>query len=379
MVDSQRLLNDVRDFVEQAVRPRAREFDEQQAIPRSFIEEMGKQGFLSIPFPEEYGGWGFDPVLYGRATEEIAKGCSSVRSLLTVHTSLVGETLVRWGTARQKARLLPAMARGQLLTAFALSEPEVGSDARAVATTYSRRGSAYILNGRKKWVSFGAMADLLLVVAANSGRITTFLVEAGKTRRTLIPGMLGLRGSQVAEVELMDVEVSPEDVMGSEGEGFEYVVQTALDSARANVAWGALGLAQEALEAMVTHARTRRQFNEFIHQFQLIRGMIGDAVTNVHAARAVCERMGLSRAANDLDAAMETNMAKYFATKVAAKVAADAVQVLGASGCVATSPVERLYRDAKVLEIIEGSSQIQQLLISEYGLKRYLRKAARRA
>ena len=377
MIDQQRLLDDVRDFVDQEVRPRAREFDQQEASPRNFIREMGERGFLAAPFPREYGGWGLDPVLYGRVTEEIAKGCSAVRTLLTVHTSMVGETLLRWGTPQQKARLIPDMARGQLLGAFALSEPDVGSDAKAVATTYTRRGASYILNGRKKWISFGAMADILLVVAGNGGRITTFLVEAGKTRRTTIPGMLGVRGSQIAEIELTDVEVSPEDVLGNEGQGFEYVVQTALDFGRASVAWGALGVAQEAMEVMIRHSRTRRQFNELICHFQLIKGIIADSVTDVHAARMVCEHMGVKRADSDLDAVMETNIAKYFASKVATRVTADAVQVLGASGCLGDNHVERLYRDAKVLEIIEGSSQIQQILISQYGLKRYMRKTRR--
>jgi alkylation response protein AidB-like acyl-CoA dehydrogenase len=371
MVDQQRVLDDVRDFVDQAVRPRAHEFDQQEAIPRSFICEIGERGILAAPFPREYGGWGLDPLLHGRVTEEIAKGCSAVRTLLTVHTSMVGETLLRWGTSEQKARLIPGMARGQLVGAFALSEPDVGSDARAVATTYSRRGTSYVLNGRKKWISFGAIADILLVVAANQGRITTFLVESAKTRRTTIPGMLGMRGSQIAEIEFTDVEVSAEDVLGNEGQGFEYVVQTALDLGRSSVAWGALGVAQEAMECMVRHSRTRRQFNELICRFQLIKGIIADAVTNVHAARMVCEHMGAKRAANDLEAVMLTNIAKYFASKVATKVTADAVQVLGAIGCLGGNPVERLYRDAKVLEIIEGSSQIQQILISEYGLNRY--------
>jgi alkylation response protein AidB-like acyl-CoA dehydrogenase len=371
MADPRSVIDGARLFVDQEIRPRAAEFDRNEAIPRDLIRSMAERGYLAAPFPAEFGGLGLDPIAYGQITAEVGRGCSSVRTLLTVHASLVGETLLRWGTPQQKARYLPAMARGELLAAFALSEPDVGSDAKAVTTTYSRRGGGFVLNGQKKWISFGVTADILLVLASHGARTTTFLVEAAKTTRTPIRGMLGVRGSQLATIEFVDVEVSPDDVVGGEGQGFEYVVQSALDSGRASVAWGALGVAQEALEVMMRYARTRRQFGEPIGNFQLIKGMLADAVTDVHAACALCERMGARRADRDLDATIETNMAKYFVSRVAARVTSDAVQVLGANGCSGDHPAERMYRDAKVLEIIEGSSQIQQMLIAKFGLNRY--------
>lgn len=371
MTNPRSVIDGLRLFVDREIRPRAAEFDRNGAIPRDLIREMAERGYLAAPFPSEFGGLGLDPLAYGQVTAEVARGCSSVRTLLTVHTSLVGETLIRWGTPQQKARLLPAMARGEILAAFALSEPEVGSNAKAVTTTYSRRGDHFVLNGRKKWISFGVVADILLVLASQAGRTTIFLVDAAKTTRTPIHGLLGVRGSQLAAIDFADVEVSPDDVVGGEGQGFEYVAQTALDFGRASVAWGALGVAQESLEVMMRYARTRRQFDEVIGNFQLIKGILADAVTDVHAACALCERMGARRTNRDLDATIETNIAKYFASRVASRVTSDAVQVLGANGCSDDYPVERMYRDAKVFEIIEGSSQIQQLLIAKFGLNRY--------
>lgn len=371
MTSSEQIIDGVRKFVVQEIRPHAAEFDRQEAVSRALITKMADEGYLAAPFPREFGGLELDPISYGAMTEEVAKGCSSVRTLLTVHTSLVGETLLKWGTPEQKARLLPAMARGELIAAFALSEPDVGSDAKAVKTTYVREGSKYIINGQKKWISFGAIADILLVVAGQNGRTTTFLVDASKTTRTSIKGMLGVRGSHLASIHLENVAVSEEDVIGTEGQGFEFVVQSALDYGRHSVAWGALGVAQEALETMVTYSRARRQFGKPICNFQLVKGMIADAVVEIHATRALCNQMSSLRQNRDLNASAETLIAKHFAAKTAGKVASDAVQILGANGCSDAYPAERLYRDAKILQIIEGTSQIQQLMISNFGLKQY--------
>jgi alkylation response protein AidB-like acyl-CoA dehydrogenase len=265
------------------------------------------------------------------------------------------------------------MARGEMLAAFALSEPGVGSDAKAVTASYVRDGDRYILNGRKKWISYGAIADVLLVAAARNGAMTVFIVDAGQTERTPIKGMLGVRGAHLAEIVLSDVAVSADDVVGPEEAGFYHVVQSALDFGRHSVAWGALGVAQEALEIMVSYARSRKQFDAPIGSFQLVRAMIADAVAETHAARALCRNAADLRRRGELDAQIETSIAKLFSAKTAVRVASDAVQVLGANGCSGSYPAERLYRDAKILEIIEGTHQIQQLMISKYGLRHYRR------
>jgi hypothetical protein len=367
------ILAEVRQFANQAIRPFAARFDAEERIPRELIDQMAERGYLAASFPEEYGGLGLDPVAYGLFTAEIGKACSSTRALLTVHTSLVGETLLRWGTDEQKNRLLPAMARGEKLAAFALSEPGAGSDARSIQTRYHRQGDHFILNGRKKWITLSGIADLFLVIATDGKQTTAFLVdrEGGGITTTPIRGLLGNRAVHVAEIDFRDVAVPARNVLGQEGTGFMYIVNTALDFGRYSVAWGGLGIAQEALEAMVAYSRSRKQFGEKIYKYQLIQGMIGDAVTKIHAARALCLHAGRLRREKHNDAAIETNIAKYYTSTIAGQIASDAVQVHGANGCCGQYPAERLFREAKILEIIEGTSQIQQEIIARFGLRRY--------
>ncbi|MEW5983054.1 MAG: acyl-CoA dehydrogenase family protein [Acidobacteriota bacterium] len=377
MTDSrqQQIVNEARAFAAAEILPRAAEFDAREALPRDLIHQLAARGYLAASFPEEYGGLGLDPVYYGLLTEEIGKGCSSTRALLTVHTSMVGETLLRWGTPAQKSAWLPVMARGEKLAAFALTEPDVGTDAKSVATSYQEAGDGFVLNGRKRWISFGDIADVLLVVASHEGQITAFLVErasAGVATRRMT-GLLAGRAAHIAEVDLTDVFVPDTHVLGKVGNGFPYVVATTLDHGRYSIAWAGVALAQAAVDAMVTYARQRRQFGRKIHSFQLVQGMIADAVTKTHAARALCLRAGELRKAAHHDASIETSIAKYFASKVAMEVAIDAVQVHGGNGCSNQYPVERIFREAKILEIIEGTSQVQQEMIAGYGLRRYFR------
>jgi alkylation response protein AidB-like acyl-CoA dehydrogenase len=267
------------------------------------------------------------------------------------------------------------MASGEKIGAFALSEPDVGSDARAVRTAYEPKGDGFIINGQKKWTSFGQIADFFVVIAAHGGEKTAFLVERGCEGLSTLPtkGLLGRRATHVAEIELSDVYVPKGNVIGRPGSGFPYVVGTALDHGRYSVAWSAVAVAQEALEAMVTYARKRRQFDKKLCEFQLVQGIVADAVTRTHAARALCVKAGQLRRQGDSNAVIETTIAKYFASAAAMRVAADAVQVHGGNGCSSSYPVERLFREAKVLEIIEGTSQIQQELIAKYGLRQYRR------
>ncbi|HFC12464.1 MAG TPA: acyl-CoA dehydrogenase, partial [Anaerolineae bacterium] len=328
------------------------------------------------PFPQEYGGLGLDPIYYGLFTELFGKACTATRSLLTVHSSLVGETLLRFGTAEQIATWLPQLAQGTKIAAFALSEPDIGSDAKNIKTTWHEEGDYYVLNGAKKWITFGHIADVFIIIASNQGKSTAFIVERAfpglETKR--VEGLMAGRATYLAEIQLQNVKVPKGNVLGRLNHGFSYVVSTALDFGRYSIAWAGVGIAQEALDAMVTYSRKRKQFNQTLRNFQLIRGMIGDAVTKVHAARALCLRAGELRIQKNLDASVETSMAKYFASKVAVAVANDALQVHGANGFTNKYPVERLYREAKVLEIIEGSSQIQQEIISSFGLKRYYKR-----
>ena len=369
----QEIIAEARDFASREIRPFSVQFEENEAIPRELIEKMANKGYLGASFPKTYGGLEMEPVLYGLFTEEIGKACSSTRALLTVHTSLVGETILRWGTEEQKKKWLPLMVQGKKIGAFGLTEPETGTDAKSVQTNYRKEGEKYIINGTKKWITLGTIADFFIIITRGDNENTAFIVEREMPGVQTIPikGLLAGRSDHIALIELKDVEVPAENVLGKEGSGFTYIVNTALDHGRYSIAWGGLGLAQEALESMISYSRKRSQFGKKIHSFQLIQGMIGDAVTKIHAGRALCLRAGELRAKSDSMAAMETTIAKYYTSKIAMEITTDAVQVHGGNGCCNRFPVERLFREAKILEIIEGTSQVQQEIISSFGLRQY--------
>lgn len=374
-ISQQMILEEARTFADQEIRPRALEFDQKGILAGDLITKMAERRYLLASLPERYGGLGLGPVYYGLFTEEIGKACCSTRSLITVQSSLVGETLLKWGSEEHRAELLPMMASGRKLGAFALTEPEVGTNAQGVQTTYNETSHGYVLNGRKKWTSFGGIADFFIVIAKNKKQISAFIVAHNTSGLTTIPmkGLLAGRASHIAEIVLDDVLVPASNIIGKPGGGYPYIVGTALDHGRYSIAWGGVAVAQACLDAMVVYARKRKQFDTRICEFQLIQGIIGDAVTKTHAARALCIRAGQLRQERNRDALIETAIAKYFASKVAMEVATDAVQVHGGNGCIDSYPVERLFREAKLLEIIEGTSQIQQQLIAKYGLREYFR------
>ncbi len=376
MADASRqevIVDEARQFAAEVIRPRAREFDKDEKLSRDVIREMTRRRYHVASLPEDIGGLGLDPVFYGFLTETIGKACCSTRALMTVESSLVGETLVKWGSDYQKDRWLKALVSGEKIGAFALSEPDRGSDARGVQTGYEESGEEYVLDGRKSWTSFGETADFFIIIASREGQVTAFIVDRecpGVSVRP-IKGLLASRASHLADIDLHNVRVPRENVLGQVGSGFAYVVATALDHGRYSVAWAGVAVAQEALDAMIGYARKREQFGKKIGEFQLVQGLIGDAVTDTHAARALCIRAGEMRKAGDEDAIIETSIAKYFCSRVAMDVSRMAVQVHGGNGCLDTYPVERLYREAKILEIIEGTSQVQQQIIAKYGLRKY--------
>jgi len=371
-----RILEQARTFASQEIQPRALEFDQKGILARDLINKMAGEKYLLASLPDRYGGLGLDPVYYGLFTEEIGKACCATRSLITIQSSLVGETLLKWGSENHRKELLQLMASGKKLGAFALTEPEVGTNAQGVQTTYIETSEGYILNGKKKWISFGAIADFFIVIAKNEKQISAFIVEHD-TKGVMVTPMRGLlagRAAHIAEIVLDDVVVPISNMIGKPGGGYPYIVGTALDHGRYSVAWGGVAVAQACIDAMVSYARKRKQFDTRICDFQLIQGIIGDAVTKTHAARALCIRAGNLRQKRSSDALTETIIAKYFASQVAMEVATDAVQVHGGNGCIDSYPVERLFREAKLLEIIEGTSQIQQQIIAKYGLRKYFRQ-----
>lgn len=356
--------------------PRAAEFDRAECLPREVVQRMADLGLLGATVPVEWGGLGLTPLEYGELTEVIGKACASTRALLTVHTSLVAETLAHRSSLRIKEKYLPDLASGRRIACFALSEADAGSDAASMSTKYLKKGDTFVLDGRKKWISFAGIADVFLVFAADDGVVSAFLVDRDTPGVEVRPvsGMLANRATHMAEIEFSAVEVPAENLVSGIGGGFAFVADPALTRGRYSIAWAGVALAQAALEEMATYAVRREQFGSRIGSFQLVQKMIADAVTEVSAARELCRRAGRSRAERSPEATAATNIAKYFSSTVACRVTSDAVQVLGGNGCWNGYPAERLFREAKILEIIEGTSQVQQTMIAEFGLTKFARK-----
>lgn len=355
-----------RQFVREHIAPHADKWDREERVPAELIERLRDNGYLGSPLPLDAGGGGLDAITYGLLTEELARGCSSVRSLLTVH-DMVALAVWRWGDRELKAKVGTAAARAELLCALALSEPEVGSDAAGVQTEARAEGNGYVLNGRKKWITYGQIADLFLALVRCEGKLTAFLVPAdaqGFARRPL-RGIVGTRASLLAELEFDNCFIPASHLVGRVGFGLSHVVGAALDHGRYSVAWGAVGIAQACLDACLEYTSSRKQFGVELSQHQLVQRKLTNMITDTRAARLLCYRAGYLRQIGDPGTASETLVAKYFASKAAVRVANDAVQLHGANGLTEDYPVARYLRDARVTEIIEGSTQIQQISIAK--------------
>lgn len=375
------LLDTAKQFSSEVLRPNAAKFDAENGVPDSVLRDMCHQGLVGAVIPEEYGGGGVDALTWGRITEEIGVGCANTRALLTVHSSLVGETIARLGTSEQKANWLPQLASGERLAAFALSEKDAGSDAGAISTRFEDKGDHYVLNGNKKWITYGAIADLFLVFAASEdGSSCSFLVERERkgVSTTAMSGLFASRGAHVGEISFDNVQVPKENLFGRPGMGFTFVANQALFYGRFSIAWAGVAIARAALEEMVTWSRSRKQFDKKIAQHQLLQAMIADGVTAVHAGRALCEKISHLKQSNDDAAVTETNIAKLFTSRIANEVANNAVQIFGGNGLWQAYPAERLYREARVLEVIEGTTQIQQMMIANYGLRQYFKTSLKK-
>ncbi|MDN0197609.1 acyl-CoA dehydrogenase family protein [Streptomyces sp. S.PNR 29] len=358
-----------RSYVERALMPHAHRFDTEQAISREVVSSLAGQGYIGASVPEALGGRGLAPVDYGLLSEELGRACQSIRNFVAVQDMVV-HSIEKWGTAPQKERWLPSIIAGETVAAFALTEPHVGSDAAAVETIAIEADKEYVLNGTKKWISFAQLADLFLVFAQLDGRHTAFLLERDTEglRVEPIDGLLGLRGSMLGRLRLEDCRVPAENLVGGPGLGLAFVASSALDLGRYSTAWGSVGLSQACLDACVEYCGRRTQYGTEIKNHQLVQRMLADMITDITAARLLCHHAGVSKDKADMNAANHTLMAKYRASTVAVRVASDAVQIHGAQGIGAESSVQRHYRDAKVMEIIEGTTQIQQTLIGQFAV-----------
>jgi alkylation response protein AidB-like acyl-CoA dehydrogenase len=369
LTDEQQLIRETaRSFTDKEIVPRARENDRNHHFDVELVKKIADQGFLGAIVPREYGGAGLDYVTYGIIAEEIGRGDSAMRTVVSVQTSLVCSSIVRWGTEEQKQKYLPKLCSGEWLGCFGLTEPDTGSDASNQKTRATKVDGGWSISGQKMWISLGNHAKLALIFAQTDPEkkhkgIACFLVETDHPGFSSqeIHGKMGLHGSDTASLALDEVFVPDENLMGEVGDGFK-IAMSALDSGRYSVAAGCVGLCQGSLEAAVQYSKERVQFGKPIASFQLVQAMIADIRVETDAARFLVYRAGWLKDEGK-PSTTETSIAKLYATEAALKCAHNAIQVHGGSGYVDDYPVERYYRDARVTTLYEGTSQIQKLII----------------
>ncbi|WP_406325557.1 acyl-CoA dehydrogenase family protein [Streptomyces sp. NBC_01617] len=357
-----------KDFVAREITPHVVEWDRAENVDRSIVKKLGSLGFLGLTVPEEYGGSGGDHLAYCLVTEELGRGDSSVRGIVSVSLGLVAKTIATWGDEEQKRQWLPPLTAGEAIGCFGLTEPGTGSDAGNLTTKAVRDGDSYVINGTKMFITNGTWADVVLLFARTGDTpghkgISAFLVPTdtpGLTRRT-IHGKLGLRGQATAEVVLEGVRVPATTLLGLEGKGFS-IAMSALAKGRMSVAAGCVGIAQAALDAAVGYAGEREQFGKSIASYQLVQELISDIAVDVDAARLLTWRVAdlIDRGE---DFATAASKAKLFASEAAVRAANNALQVFGGYGYIDEYPVGKLLRDARVMTLYEGTSQIQKLII----------------
>ena len=369
LTDEQRLIRETaRDFADREIIPVARGNDRAERFDLDLVKKLGDMGYLGPIVAEEYGGRGLDYRTYALIVEEVGRGDSSARTVVSVQTSLVCSSIQRWGSEEQKHEWLPRLCTGEVLGCFGLTEPNTGSDAANLSTRAEKTGDGWKITGQKQWISMGNFATVALVFAQTDPEqkhrgLAALLVPTDSPgfSSSAIHGKLGLRASDTAELSLDGVEVGDDALLGDVGDGFK-VAMSALDSGRYSVAAGCVGICQGCVNASVDYSKERIQFDRPIASFQLVQEMIADMVVDTEAARALVWRAGWLK---DIGrpSTTETSVAKLFATEAAVRSANNAIQVHGGSGYVDDYPVERYLRDARVTTLYEGTSQIQKMII----------------
>jgi butyryl-CoA dehydrogenase len=369
LTDEQRLIkNTAREFTDAEIVQQSRENARNHRFDLDLVAKVAGQGYLGAIVPLQYGGAGLDYVSYGLIVEEIGRGDSSVRTVISVQTSLVCSAILKWGTEEQKLHYLPKLCSGEWLGCFGLTEPDTGSDAANQRTRAVKTDSGWVINGAKMWISMGNYARVALIFAqtdpslAHKG-LACFLVDTDQSgfKPQPIEHKMGLQASDTASIALEDVQVPSDAMLGQVGDGFK-VAMSALDSGRYSVAAGCVGICQGCVEESVNYAKEREQFGRPIASFQLIQAMIADMVLKTEASRMLVWRAGWLK---DLGRpnTLETSVAKLHATEAAVECANTAIQVHGGAGYVDDHPVERYFRDVRVTTLYEGTSQIQKLII----------------
>jgi butyryl-CoA dehydrogenase len=377
LTEEQKMLErTVREFAEAEVKPLAKQLDETGEYPRETFRKAGALGLAGITMPEAYGGAGFDHTSYAIVIEEISRVCASTGVILSVQNSLVCDPIHRFGSDEQRKKFLAPFARGEKIGCYALTEPQAGSNAAALTTRAVRKGDRYIVNGTKAWITNGGVADAAIVYVNTEPEkgekgITALVVERGT------PGFnigkeekkLGLHATACVELSFTDCEVPVENRLGAEGEGYKVALST-LDGGRVGIGAQAVGIAQGAFELALAYARERKAFGRPIAEFQAIQFMLADMSTELDAARLLVRRAAWKQ---DTGArfSMEAAMAKLFASEMANRVTHKAIQIHGGNGYSREYIVERFYRDARITEIYEGTSEIQRIVIAAWALRSF--------
>jgi butyryl-CoA dehydrogenase len=364
----------VREFSRKVVAPEAAERDQNKEFPAQILKKMGELGFMGMMIPPEYGGEGADTISYVLALSEIAYSCASTAVVMSVHNSIVCESIYHFGTENQKQQYLKPLAAGKFIGAFALTEPHAGSDPVAQTTSAVRDGDSYIINGTKRFISTGKNAGLVIVTAKTDETlrhkgISAFIVPR-KTQGLIVgrtEDKMGLRASDTTDLIFEDCRIPAENLLGQEGDGFK-IVMKGLDSGRIGIAAQSIGVAQAALDAAVKYAKERDQFGQKICKFQGLRWIIADMATEIEAARQLMLSAASMKDRGEKYTA-QASMAKLFASEMVNRITAKALQIHGGYGFTKDYAVERFFRDARVFTIYEGTSEIQRIVISDHVLK----------
>ena len=372
--DQKMLRTMVRDFAEKELEPIAAQIDEEASYPAESIKKMAELGLMGIPFPEEYGGSGGGAVGFAIAEEELSRVCASTGTIYFVTAGLAGQPLYMFGNEEQRQRFVVPVAKGEKIACFALTEAGAGSDPAVMETTATRQNGGYILNGTKLFITNGAEADIIVVFATIDKSlgyrgVTGFIVEKSTPGFSVgkLEHKLGIRASSTAELIFEDCFIPEENRLGNEGKGFRLALE-AIDASRISIAAQAVGIAQGAFDKCLAYAKERQQFGQPIANFQAIQWMLADMATQIDAARLLTYRAAYLED-NNLPFVKEAAMAKVFAAETAMSVTTKAIQIYGGYGYIKDYPLERYFRDAKITEIYEGTSEMQRMTIARSLIK----------
>jgi len=358
-----------KEFTNGEIKPLAQKIDDEENIPRSLIKKLAEVGFFGTSFPEEYGGGGFGKVGYCVMMEEIARGCSSTATMVGAHQSIGTNAIYIGGSEELKKKYLPRLCSGEMIASFALTEPEAGSDTYNLKTEAKKKGDKWILNGSKIWITNAGIANLFSVFARTSKGITGFAVEADTPGITIGPPekKLGIKGSTTNSITFENVEVPDENMIGREGRGFLIAMKT-VEGGRLTIGACCLGASRELLELSTVYAKTRKQFGESISKFQAVQFMLAEMAAKIYPMESI-----VYRCAYDFDqgkdVSLQAAILKLYASEAMTEVADKALQVHGGMGFSRELPMERYYRDARILRIFEGTTEIQKMIIGRHVIK----------